>query len=63
MPTSERWGCDTLVSAPEPLDPERPGLVDFGGFTFTAGGIAHDLTEAQREALLTPLFAPAPTSP
>lgn len=62
MPGSELWGADTPISLPEPLDPDRPALVAFGGFAFTAGGIAHDLTEAERDQLATPYFAPAPRS-
>lgn len=53
----EHWGTDTPVSMPVP--PERELLVDIGGgFVFTAGGLAHRITEADIEALTSPTFAP-----
>lgn len=55
---SDSWASDVPVSAPAAIDPARPGLVDLGGFTFTTGGIAHNITQADREELLTPTYAP-----
>lgn len=56
MPTSD-WSSDVEVS--QPIPPEgREVLVDLGGFGFTSGGIAHNLTEAEREAIFTPTYAP-----
>lgn len=52
----EEWGCDVPVSAPDV--PQRYVAVRFGGFAFTTLGMSHDITEAQREDLLTPHFAP-----
>lgn len=52
----EEWGCDVPVSAPDV--PARKVEVRFGGFAFTTQGINHDITEADREDLLTPYFAP-----
>jgi hypothetical protein len=33
-------------------------LVDFGGFCFTAGGISHNVTQADLDELAFPAFAP-----
>lgn len=56
---STSWGTDTLISMPEPPSRDQPALVDLGGgFVFTAGGIAHNLTTADAEELLTPTFMP-----
>jgi hypothetical protein len=52
----EEWGCDVPVSAPEV--PQRYIAVSFGGFAFTTQGMTHDITEGDREDLLTPYFAP-----
>jgi len=45
------WRSDAGVSRPTPPPPSRPVLVDFGGFGFTAGGIAPNLSEADMESL------------
>lgn len=50
------WGADVPVSIPEPN--EREIKVGFSGMGFTTGGITHDITEAEREDLLMPSFAP-----
>lgn len=50
------WGSDTRPSMPVPTN--RPKLVSFGGFCFTDGGIAHDLTEVEAELLAIPHLAP-----
>lgn len=50
------WGSDTPPSAP--VAPSRPRLVSFGGFCFTDGGIAHDISEGDAEAFRTPPIAP-----
>jgi hypothetical protein len=52
------WGADTVVSMPVPLRKDQTALVDMGGFTFTAGGIAHDISESDVEVYLTPTFRP-----
>lgn len=52
----QEWGTDVPVSAPEV--PNRPVRVRLGGFAFTTNGMTHDITEADREELLLPYFAP-----
>jgi hypothetical protein len=52
------WASDVQVSQPSGPPSDRPILVDFGGFGFTTGGVAHNLTEAEREAIFTPFFSP-----
>ena len=55
----DTWAADGPVSQPEPLS-DRPALVSFdGGFCFTSGGIAHDLTATQAEEVFTPTYGPA----
>lgn len=54
------WGTDTPISMPEPLPPGRVAHVDMGGFCFTIRGIAHNLTEADREVYTVPTFMPDP---
>ncbi len=54
------WGADTQISLPSAPSPDLPMLVDLGGsgFGFTAGGICHNITQAQLEEMATPSFAP-----
>jgi hypothetical protein len=52
------WGSDTDISMPEPLPSTHTMYVDMGGFCFTQFGIAHNITEAEREIFQTPTFAP-----
>jgi hypothetical protein len=52
------WASDTAISMPSPVDTNSPIRVDFLGFGFTSNGIAHNLTEADWEALSTPTIAP-----
>jgi hypothetical protein len=53
------WGADVPVSMPAPLRASQTAFVDMHGFTFTAQGIAHNITEMDLEAYVTPTFAPA----
>lgn len=53
------WGSDVPVSMPAPLRDNQTAFVDMDGFTFTAQGIAHNITEMDIEAYTTPTFAPA----
>jgi hypothetical protein len=55
------WGTDSAPSLPEP--PNLPILVDLGGtgFAFTAGGIAHNVSQADLEQYQSPDFAPLPS--
>lgn len=52
------WASDVKVSMPQGVDANKPVLVDLGGFGFTAGGLAHNLSEADVEFLSTPFFSP-----
>lgn len=52
------WGSDVPVSMPAPLRANQTAFVDMQGFTFTAQGIAHNITEMDLEAYATPAFAP-----
>lgn len=56
--TSSMWASDAPVSQPEPIDPERPVLVDLGGIGFTSGGLAHGLSNTDLEEIFTPRYAP-----
>lgn len=58
MASSELWATDTAVSRPEPMDPDAPVVVNFGGIGFTTGGMAHNLTQADVEDIFTPYYAP-----
>lgn len=53
------WGSDVPVSMPVPLRPGQVAHVDMDGFCFTSSGMAHNLTEADREVFGYPLFAPS----
>lgn len=57
-PTATNWSSDVAVSKPRPYSADRPVLVDFGGFGFTTGGIAHNVTEDQVEEQFMPVFSP-----
>jgi hypothetical protein len=50
------WGSDTPPSTP--VAPTRQRLVSFGGFCFTDGGIAHDISAEEADAFRTPPIAP-----
>jgi hypothetical protein len=52
------WASDGIVSQPEPVTDDHPTLVVFGGIGFRAGGLAHDISEADREEMFSPVFAP-----
>ena len=56
VPTA--WSSDGEVSQPLPPEDGRRILVDFGGFAFTSGGICHNISEEEREAIFQPTFAP-----
>lgn len=51
------WASDVRVSQPVPAS--RPLVVDFGGFSFTTGGLAHNISAEESENLFTPTYAPA----
>lgn len=55
------WASDVAISMPVP--PSGPVLAELGGFGFTLGGIAHNLTEGDVDALGTPFFAPEGINP
>lgn len=57
MSNSDAWSTDTHISEPVPPR-DRKVLVDFGGFGFTSGGLCHNISEEEREAIFTPTFAP-----
>lgn len=50
------WAGDETPSLPKALT--RVMMVDMGGFCFTDGGIAHNVSHADRERLQVPPFAP-----
>lgn len=52
------WAADVKVSMPNPLTEAQPGLVPMDGFTMTAGGIAHDLSQADWARLSVPTLGP-----
>ncbi len=52
------WASDVPVSMPVPYRPDEPVVVDMGGFGFTLGGVAHNISEADVEEWMTPVFAP-----
>lgn len=54
MPAS--WLTDTLPSLPAP--PSKTPAVDLGGFCFTAGGIAHPITQSTSDDILLSAFLP-----
>lgn len=51
------WSADIPISRPV-VEQERSVAVDFGGFGFTTGGITHNLSEVEAEAIFLPTFAP-----
>ena len=58
MATTDRpvWGSDVPISMPQPAS--EPGLVPMFGFVMTQFRLAHDLTDAEYQALSVPVFAP-----
>lgn len=56
MTDQDFWSSDVAVSMPLPS--KFPVLVPMSGFAFTAGGLAHDITEVDYKRLSTPDFSP-----
>lgn len=56
MSKQPEWGSDVRPSMPSPTN--RPRLVGMGGFCFTDGGIAHDISAVEAEMLAIPHIAP-----
>lgn len=52
------WAADVKVSMPRPLTEAQPGLVPMDGFTMTAGGLAHDLSQADWARISQPTLGP-----
>jgi len=52
----DAFATDGPISLPVP--PTRPVLVDFGGFGFTTGGLAHNITTATIEDIFANFFQP-----
>lgn len=50
------WASDMRPSMPRATD--RPRLVSLGGFCFTDGGIAHDISQVEADLLAVPHIAP-----
>jgi hypothetical protein len=55
---SDTWAANTEISQPQGMDPDQPVMVDMGGFGFTTGGITHNITDAERQDLFSPFYAP-----
>lgn len=51
------WSSDTPISRPV-VETERSVVIDFGGFGFTTGGITHNISDVEAEAIFLPTFAP-----
>lgn len=54
----DAWASDVPISHPAPITGDQPALVDFGGFSFSTGGIVHDLNEAEIEEKFAPTYSP-----
>ena len=55
------WGADGPISLPLPKEDASPDAWEVpvgGGFVFTPGGLRHDLTETDREALYRAPYSP-----
>lgn len=52
------WASDVKISMPVPPKVDQPVLIDLGGFGFTAGGLAHNVSKADVEEIFTPFFTP-----
>jgi hypothetical protein len=59
MPSS--WVSDTIPSLPNP--PNRLVQIELGdGFVFTTGGLAHAVTKAEIDDLISGLYGPVDSS-
>lgn len=52
------WGADVPISMPEPPPDDGAVSVPMSGFVFTPAGLRHDLTEVDREELLSRGYGP-----
>lgn len=57
MAEPQFWSSDVAISLPRPS--AYQSMVPMQGFTITAAGLMHDITEADHARLSTPNFAPA----
>lgn len=51
------WSADVPISRPV-VEQQRAVVIDFGGFGFTSGGITHNISDVEAEAIFLPTFAP-----
>lgn len=52
------WGADVPISMPVPRQDDGGVEVPMSGFVFTALGLRHDLSEVDREELLSRGYGP-----
>jgi hypothetical protein len=55
---TNQWGADVPISSPDSLGDEIIMVEVGGGFVMTDRGLRHNITEEEREALVSPTFAP-----
>lgn len=58
MTQNVSWGSDEPISLPKPLEDPDVLMVDMQGFCFTPDGIRVNLTEVDREAIVTQGYGP-----
>lgn len=56
--SEDQWGSDVPISMPMPIDADPGAKADLGGLAFIATGLVHDLTEVDREELLSRGYGP-----
>lgn len=54
----DQWGTDTSISMPQADKVPDAVHVDLGGFAFTPQGLVFNLTEADREGLISAPYSP-----
>ena len=59
MTASKLWMADTTISMPKPPSAKRPVVHDLtGGFGLTTFGISVNLSDADRDEILSGFYAP-----
>lgn len=52
------WGSDGVISLPQPLETTDTDMVDMEGFCFTPLGLRVNVSNADRERIITSGYSP-----
>jgi hypothetical protein len=56
--STPQYGANCPISLPETIDSDPGQKAEMGGFAFITSGFVHDITDAERDALLSQAYGP-----